>query len=103
MDYHDATSVLQVNYFLRHKSVLIKIASGRSRKMEHEPDFITALGQQRDEFVCSLWTFIAYLAMSLPNLFVALPRCGGLHRSAIAAVTPDGGSSWMAAEELEPL
>ena len=41
MDYHDATSVLQVNYFLRHKSVLIKIASGRSRKMEHETDFIS--------------------------------------------------------------
>ena len=79
----------RLNYFLRHKSVLIKIASGRSRKMEHEPDFITALGQQRDEFVCSLWTFIAYLAMSFPNLFVTLSalrrstpfrHCGGYSR-----------------------
>ena len=30
----------------------------------------------------------------------ALPRCGGSHRSAIAAVSPDGSSNWMAAEEL---
>ena len=32
-----------------------------------------------------------------------LPRCGGLYRSAIAAVTPEGDSNWMAAEDLEPL
>ena len=30
-------------------------------------------------------------------------NCEGLYRSAIAAVTPDGGSKWRAAEELEPL
>ena len=33
----------------------------------------------------------------------ALPRCKNSHRSAIAAVSPEGGSSWMSAEELEPL
>ena len=60
-----------------------------------------------------------FLAMRLPSLlsrpsaiaealFVprlrrgALPRCGGSHRSAIAAVSPDGGSNWMA-EQLGPL
>ena len=71
--------------------------------MEHEPDFLATLGGQRSELVCSLWPFIAYLAMCLPNLFDALPRCGGLHRSAVATVTQDGGSNRMVAEELEPL
>ena len=41
--------------------------------------------------------------MSLPSLFGALPRSGAYTVSAIAAVTSDGGSNWMAAEELEPL
>ena len=50
MDYHGATSVLQVDYFPPHKpALLVKIALTRSRKLDHEPDFITALGQQRDE------------------------------------------------------
>ena len=54
------------------------------------------------ELVCSLWPFIAYMSMSLPT-FYALPRCGGPHRSAMAAVTPDGSINWMAAGDLEPL
>ena len=37
--------------------------------------------------------------MRLPSLLDALL----IHRSAIAAVTPDEGSKWMAPEELEPL
>ena len=41
------------------------------------------------------------MAMSLPKVY-ALTCCGGLHRSASAAVAPDGGSNWMVAGDLEP-
>ena len=90
MKYHDVTFVLQVDYFLtRTLAHLIKFASGRSRKLEHEAYFFTALGQQRGDLVCSLLPTIAYLTMSLPSLFGALPRlrkhtpfrdCGGYTR-----------------------
>ena len=37
-----------------------------------------------------------YLAMSLPSLFGALPRCGSSHRSATAAVTQMGAANgWL--------
>ena len=54
-------------------------------KLKHEPDFIATLGEQRRELVRSLLPFIAILG-DKPS-----------------AVTPDGGSNWLAAEELEPL
>ena len=65
---------------------------------EHEPGFIATLGGQPDKLVRSLLPFIA-APDDEPKLF---PRCGGSHRSE-AAVSPDGGRNWMAAEELGPL
>ena len=53
--------------------------------LEHEPDLLAKFDGQRRTLGRSLLPF------------------GGTHRSAIAAVTPDGSSSWMAAGELEPL
>ena len=79
---------------------MLPFLSEDDENLEHEPDFLVTLDGQRCEGVCSLWPLIAYLALCLPNLFVALPFCGGL-RSAIAAVTSDGSSNWMVAGDLE--
>ena len=54
----------------------------------HEPDFIATLDGQRNELVCSLGPFIAYLAMSLPKMLrpsalrrsAPLRDCGGYSR-----------------------
>ena len=70
----------------------------------HEPGLIATLDGQRSELVRSLLPFIATPddepkpfrvadADLVPRLQRGpLPRCGSSHRSAIAAVTPDGGS-----------
>ena len=76
----------------RKKGKNVKGKSEESQKLNLRRKEISCLRHMRTDS-----------AMSLPKFLYALPHCGGLHRSASAAVTPDGGSSWMAAEELEPL
>ena len=67
--------------------------------LEHKPDFLATLDGQRSKLGRSLLPFIA----TPGDEHTPFRDCKGLSRSAIAAVTPDGGSNWMAAEELEPL
>ena len=95
--------------------LLANIASEDNKGLEREPDIIAALDGQRSELVRSLVPFI-FTPGGEPEPFRdcgaglvpclrrgALPRCGSRHRSAIAAVSPDGGRNWMAAEEFGPL
>ena len=75
---------------------------------EHEPGFNAILGGQQGKHIRFCCRSSPHLTWSL-NLSAiegarprrgALPRCGSSRLSAIAAVSPSGGSNWMAAEEV---
>ena len=56
----------------RPNRILSKIASGGYEGLNTNQKFIATLDDQRVELVCSLGSFIAFLAMSLPNVFTSL-------------------------------
>ena len=71
-------------------------------ELGHKPDFIAALDGEQHEFVCSLGSFIACLAMSLPTMLRPSARRRSA-RSVIAAVTRGGSSNRMAAEDVNTI
>ena len=71
--------------------------------LDHEPSFIATLDGQRSELGRFLLPFIATPGDEHTPFRDCIFFRKFIYRSAIAAVTPDGGSNWMAAEEFEPL
>ena len=82
-----------------HQAALIIIMTSREYEgQEHEPDFLATLDGQRSKLGHSLLPLVA--TPFRDRIFFRKDK----NPSAIAAVPPDGGSNWMAAEEeLEPL
>ena len=82
---------------------LFKITSREYEGLEHEPDFLAALEGQRSKLGHCLLPFIATPGDEHTPFRDCMFFRKGMYRSAIAAVTPDWSSNWMAAEELERL
>ena len=70
--------------------------------LEHEPDFLAILDGQLSKLGRSLLPFTATPGDEHAPFRDCIFFKKGIYRSAIAAVTPDGGTSWMAAEDLQP-
>ena len=96
-------NLLQRPWRPHQAALLIKIASGGYKGLEHEPDFFATLDDQRGKLGHSLLPFIATPGDEHTPFRDCIFFRKGTNRSAIAAVAPGGGSNWMAAEELEEL
>ena len=74
----------------------------RPRFPELPPEDGEGLGTDQTSLQHSLISFLPFIATP-GNEPLPFRDCGSRPRPAAAAVSPDGGSKWMAAEELGPL